>query len=218
MARIARIVLPRKAHLVCQGGDRPIFNSAKRRQAYLDILAGCAAVYRVKVLAWSILHKKAYLVVVPPSAEGMSSFMRVVHSRYARFLHAAGLEGRVTPRRFSSCPLDSEAALDAIKFVESRSVSTGLARRPADYPFSSAAVRAKGTGRFHPLLSAIPAITGKVRSWGRWHAVPLDDRRSNYLAMRMRTGKPAGNPRFVRQVEKRVGINLSRGRGRPRNG
>ncbi len=77
MARIARIVLPRKPHLVCQSSDSPIFNTPKRRQKYLEILAGCASTYDVKLLAWSVLKEKAYFVLVPPSAEALSSFMRV---------------------------------------------------------------------------------------------------------------------------------------------
>jgi len=216
MARIARIVLARKPHLLCQGGDRPIFNSAKRRAAFTDILAACAEVYRVKVIAWALLSKKVYLVVAPPSAEALSSFMRVAQTRFARYLHANGFKGEVTPRRFASCPLDNGAALDAIKYVESRPVAEGLAKSPAEYAYSSAAVRAGKSSAGDELLSAIPAITDKVSSWNEFHASPLQNQRAEYLAMRMRTGKPAGAPTFIRRVEKRVGMNLSRGRGRPK--
>ena len=58
MARIARIILPRKPHLICQGGDRPLFNSAKRRAAFTTILAACAETHRVKVVAWALLRQR----------------------------------------------------------------------------------------------------------------------------------------------------------------
>jgi putative transposase len=217
MARIARIVLPRKPHLVCQSSDSPIFNTPKRRQKYLDIVGDCASTYSVKILAWSVLREKSYFVLVPPSAEAMSSFMRVVHTRYARYLHATGYEGDVTPRRFASCPLDKEAALEAIKYVESRPVAERLARTVKDYPFSSVAARLNGRGGAGELLSKAPDITGRVGSWLQWHADQLSEARTTYLSMRMRTGKPAGQADFVRRVEKMLGMNLSRGRGRPKS-
>lgn len=216
MARIARIILPRKPHLICQGGDRPLFNSAKRRAAFTSILTACAETYRVKVVAWALLSKKAYFVVVPPSPEALSSFMRVAQTRFARYLHANGYKGEVTPRRFASCPLDNTAALEAVKYVESRPVTAGLAKSPAAYAYSSAAARNGKAGSGDELLSVIPAITGKVDCWTSFHAEPLGSHRAEYLAMRMRTGKPAGAAGFIRRVEEQVGMNLSRGRGRPK--
>ena len=216
MARIARIVLPRKAHLVCQGGDRPLLNSAKRRTAFTRILSTCADTYSVKVVAWALLSRKVYLVVVPPSAEALSSFMRVTQTRFARYLHANGFKGAVTPRRFASCPLDNPAALEAIKYVESRPVAEGVAKCATDYAFSSAAARVGKPDSGDGLLSEIPAITGKVDCWDTFHGAPLHRKQADYLAMRMRTGKPAGAPGFVRQIERTVGMDLSRGRGRPR--
>jgi len=216
MARIARIVSPRKPHLVCQSSEHSIFNSPNRRRAYLDILADCASIYKVKVLAWSVLRNQAYFVLVPPSAAAMSSFMRVAHTRYARRLHADGLKGEVTPRRFASCPLDNEAARDAIKFVESRPVAAKLAKKPTAYPFSSASLRDKGKGEGAALLGIDPAITGRIRGWAKWHATPVQPQRAEYLKMRMRTGKPAGAVAFIRRIEQAVGMNLSRGRGRPK--
>lgn len=182
----------------------------------MEILTACAAAYRIKMLAWSVLRDRAYFVLVPPSAEALSSFMRVAHTRYARFLHATGFRGDVTPRRFASCALDTAAALDAIKLVESRPVAGRLADHPADYVFGSAAIRAGGKGAGRRLLSDVPAITGKVRGWKRWHAKPLDPDREGYLAMRMRTGKPAGTAAFVRRIEGKLGMDLSRSRGRPK--
>jgi REP element-mobilizing transposase RayT len=201
--------------LVCQSSDSPIFNTPKRRQRYLEIVGGCAKTYNVKILAWSVLRDKSYFVLVPPSAEAMSSFMRVVHTRYARYLHATGHEGDVTPRRFASCPLDNAAALEAIKYVESRPVAERLARSVKDYPFSSVAARTNGRDGGE-LLSEAPEITRRVDSWLKWHADELPEARVTYLAMRMRTGKPAGEAGFVKRVEKMVGMNLSRGRGRPK--
>jgi REP element-mobilizing transposase RayT len=216
MARIARIVSPRKPHLVCQSSEHSIFNTPNRRRAYLDILADCADIYKVKALAWSILQDRVYFVLVPPSAAALSSFMRVAHTRFARRLHADGLKGEVTPRRFASCALDNEAAKDAIKFVESRPVAAKLAKKPGDYAFGSASLRDKGKGEGADLLTKDPAITGRIRGWAKWHATPLTRQRLEYLAMRMRTGKPAGAPAFIRRIEQAVGMNLSRGRGRPK--
>ncbi len=216
MARIARIVIPGKAHLVCQSSAQAVFNTIKRRRAYLAILAESAEVYRVKILGWALLRKRAFLVVVPATPDGLGSFMRVVHARYARRLHADGFEGEVTPRRFASCPLDNPTALEALKLIEWMPVRDKLAKKPAEYAFSSAAVRARKSTEGADLLKTVAAITGKVPSWAKFLAKPLDDERADYLLMRVRTGKPAGGKAFIRRIEKAVGMNLSRGRGRPK--
>ncbi|NLF32375.1 MAG: hypothetical protein GX591_15980 [Planctomycetes bacterium] len=218
MARIARIVIPGKAHLVCQGGERPLFNSTKRRAAFTEILATCAEIYKVKILAYALLSKQAYFVIIPPSAEALSSFMRVTQTRFARYLHANGFKGEVTPRRFASCPLDDATALEAIKFVETRPVAEGSAKSATEYAFSSAAARNGHADKAEgaDLLTDHPAITGQVRNWAAFHDTPLDPQRAEWLAMRMRTGKPAGAPAFIKRIEKKVGMNLSRGRGRPK--
>lgn len=207
--------------MVCQGGERPLFSSARRRKAFTDILKTCAEIYRVKILAFALLHKRAYFVLVPPSAEALSSFMRVAQTRFARFLHANGFKGEVTPRRFASCPLDNPTAVDAIKFVETRPVAEGPAKSPTEYPFSSAVMRnGRGPARelkdAADLLSEFRPVTGRIDDWSALHDEPLDRQRAEWLAMRMRTGKPAGAPAFIKRVEKQVGMNLSRGRGRPK--
>ncbi|MFW6155157.1 MAG: hypothetical protein ACOC95_08075 [Planctomycetota bacterium] len=206
--------------MVCQGGERPLFTSVKRRKAFTDILRTCADIYRVKILAFALLRKRVYFVIVPPSAEALSSFMRVTQTRFARFLHANGFKGEVTPRRFASCPLDNPTAVEAIKFVETRPVAEGPADEPTDYPYSSASQRnghaVESEIDAADLLSDFRPVTGRIDDWETFHETPLDPERAEWLAMRMRTGKPAGRIAFIRRVEKEVGMNLSRGRGRPK--
>ena len=213
MARIARIVLPGRAHLVCQKSTRPIFGTVKRRQAFLEILGACAAAYRIRLLAWSVLPNQVALVVIPPSAAAFSGFMRVVQARFTRRLHATGFSGEVTAGRFASCPLDNPSALEAIQYVEALPVVRGLAERPAQYVYGSAAAREDGGA--DGMLSVESEITGKVRNWAKRHAHPLPPERAAYLEQRLRTGKPAGETIFIRRVERKVGMNLSRPRGRP---
>lgn len=205
--------MPGKTHLICQSGSRPVFTSSRRRQAYLDILDTCAAAYRVKVLAWSVLSKEAYLVVIPPSAEALGAFMRVVRTRYTRYLHAGGYRDEISPRRFASCPVDTAAAVDSIHYVESLPVAQRLADKAGKYLFSSASARLNGGCS---LLSTDATLTSRMRDWTKRLARPLEEERVSYLLMRLRTGKPAGETPFVRSVERKVGMNLSRHRGRPR--
>lgn len=215
MARIARIILPRKPHLVCQGGPQPIYHREEHRRAYLSLLYESAVMYGVKVLAWSVLPRQVHLVAIPPSADSLGSFMRVTQARYARFLHAQGHRGEVTQRRFASCVLDPSAALDAIKFVEAQPVELGLASEPMSYAFCSAAARGKNRKNGNGLLVRDDSLTGKIRNWSKWHTLKLAPNRVLYLAQRLRTGKPAGDEAFVRRLEAKLGMNLSRKPGRP---
>lgn len=213
MARIARIVLPNKPHLLRHGGDWPMFRSAKRRRAYLDLLAELHKGYSIKLLAWSVLPSESTLLVVPPSPRALSSFMRVLQARFARLVHAAGSKREVTTRRFASCALDAAAAADAIKLIEQGPVRARLAASAGEYEFSSAAVRCASGN--HSILATDPAVNRKIGRYGDWIAEPLDDDRREYLELRLRTGKPAGEPAFIRRIEKRLGRNLSRPPGRP---
>lgn len=212
MARIARIVLPGKPHLVSQGASRPIWKSPKRRDEYLEVLQAAAQTYRMKILAWAILPDEVMFVVVPPSAEAFSAFMRVTQTRFTRHLRRAGVEGTITPRRFASCPLDVPAAREGIKLVENLPVQRGLASSAWEYPHDSAAIRLKGGS---DLLTEDKRITGSVGDWKAFLGEPLPEDRRAYLGLRLRTGKPAGAMPFIKKVEEMVGKNLSRGRGRP---
>ena len=66
-----------------------------------------------------------------------------------------------------------------------------------------------------PLADDLPLLK-TVRDWRRWLAPPSERADLAYLLARLRVGKPAGSPQFVRRVERLTGQNLSRPRGRPR--
>lgn len=67
--------------------------------------------------------------------------MRYIKGRFARCYNAAhGTSGMVWQPRFYDVGIRTESDLMArIRYAEENPVRAGLARQPADYPFSSAA-------------------------------------------------------------------------------
>jgi REP element-mobilizing transposase RayT len=71
MARLARIVIPGRAHHVTQRGNRreAIFFEEGDRAIYLDLLAEQAARYEVQVWAYCLVPNHVHLMLVSAQAD-----------------------------------------------------------------------------------------------------------------------------------------------------
>jgi len=91
--------------------------------------------------------------------------------------------------------------LAAARYVEMNPVKAGLARRPRQYRWSSAAAHLQGRDdglvRVQPLLKL-------VGDWGKFLSQPIEPRSVHKLQTHERTGRPLGNDGFVARLEKRL--------------
>jgi putative transposase len=79
-----------------------------------------------------------------------------------------------------------------------------------DYAWSSAASHC-GL-RDDPLLSPLPGfITVSTRDWPAWLAEKEDEKILATIRLRTRTGRPAGDKKFVAALESRLGRRLQPG-------
>ena len=79
------------------------------------------------------------------------------HRRYTAFVAArAGWTGHLFQGRFASVAMDEDHLLAALRYVALNPVKARLARRPEDWPWSSA--RALLTGRSTPHVDVAPAL------------------------------------------------------------
>jgi putative transposase len=213
MVRIARIVLPRRPHLVAQRGNRSerLFFSADDRGRYLEILSEQLARHGVKLWAYRLEADEVLLVLVPPDDEAMAQALRNAHGRYSQMINRRqGTTGHLFQGRFYSCPLDAEHLALAVRYLERFG-----GRRPPGTK-SSAAYHCGRAGGAGGLLADDLPLLKAVRNWRKWLAEPIDRAALKHLLSRLRVGKQAGSPAFVRKVEKLTGMNLSRRPGRPR--
>ncbi len=212
MVRIARIVLPGTPHLIAQRGNRSdrLFFSTADRERYLEILGRNLTACGVKLWAYRLDPAEVLLVAVPPDAAAMGRALRNAHGRYSQMINRRqGTTGHLFQGRYYSCPLDAEHLALAVRYVE-----RFRGRRPPETR-SSAGSHCRRSGGTTELLAGDLPLLKTVKDWRKWLAEPIDRAALRHLLSRLRVGKPAGSAAFVRKVEKRTGMNLSRPRGRP---
>jgi len=237
MARIARVVIPGLAHLVTQRGVRPAEGRARRgkgrkavrrgrrvvfasdadRRRYLELLAEYAPRMGVTILAYCLMRDHVHLVAVPRRARSLARLFRSVHRLYVRRVNRArGRTGGLWQSRFASCPLDSKYMWAAVRHVETNPVRAGAVTRAERYPWSSA--RGHCGRRDDPIIGGSLNRGRPSGEWAAWLRRPEDPEVLRILRVRARTGRPAGSPEFMADLERRLGRSLAPRKPGPKPG
>ena len=96
--------------------------------------------WQVEVWAYCLMPNHVHLIAVPPSEEGLRQAMGDAHRRYTRRVNfREGWRGHLWQGRFASYPLEGPYLRAAARDIEQNPVRAGLAVRPWEYPWSSAA-------------------------------------------------------------------------------
>jgi hypothetical protein len=93
-----------------------------------------------------------------------------------------------------------------------------MVRKTEHYAWSSATFHC-GL-RNDPLLSPLQGIVPvRIEDWSAWLAEKDDEKMPATIRLRTRTGRPAGDKKFIAALESRVGLCLEpRSIGRPKKG
>ncbi len=114
--------------------------------------------------------------------------------------------------RFYSFPMEERHLIAAIRYVERNPVEAGMVEYAEDYAWSSAKAHALKTR--DPVLSPC-FLVDQISDWASF----LRDRDVAFretLEGVARTGRPFGSESFIRQVEKKVGRELSKKKPGPK--
>jgi putative transposase len=219
MPRIARVVVPGIAHHVTQRGNRreDIFFDEADRQRYIQLLMEYSARHGLKIVAYCLMTNHIHLVCIPERAETFGSVFRPLDLRYTQhFNFSQGTSGRLWQGRPFSCALDGEHLFAAVRYVERNPVRARMVRKAEQYDWSSAAAHC--ALRTDPLLSPLQGLVSvKTEDWSAWLAEKDDEKMLATLRSRTRTGRPAGNKKFIATLEARLGRRLQpRSIGRPK--
>jgi putative transposase len=108
--------------------------------------------------------------------------------------------------RFRSCVLDEAHLILAARYVEMNPVKAGLARRPEQYRWSSAAFHLRRR-RSDPLGTdrKVEEVAG---DWSGFLTAAVEAEEARALERRLSTGRPWGSESFLRRPEKRSGRRL----------
>jgi len=217
MARIPRIVVPNVPHHITQRGARrlPVFLASGDPRLYLDLLRDQTERCGVDVWAYCLMPNHVHLVAVPAEGAGLARALGEAHRRYAaRINRREGWTGHLWQARFWSAPLDDAYLRSAIRYVLFNPVRAGLVERPEEWPHSSAAPL---LGGLDVPLSDRRAIERRCGDPVRWLRVDAEAGDLEVLRRCTTTGRPIGNPEFVRRLESLLARPLApRAPGRPR--
>jgi putative transposase len=216
MARLARVVATGAPHLVTQRGNRrqPVFFNDGDYESYRELLAAACRAAGVGVWAYCLMPDHVHLVLRPTDAGGLAAALGEAHRRYTRAVNLReGWCGFLWQGRFSSFPVDDAHLLDCVRYVETNPVRAGLKRRARDWRWSSA--RAHLARRGDGLVDVKP-LARLAGDWAAFLAPGQGDEAFDAIRRCTSTGRPLGEAKFVKGLEKKLGRTLARRKPGPK--
>lgn len=218
MARQPRVVVPDLAHHVTQRGNnrRVVFRSVADYAFYTALLERYSRRHRLEILAYCLMPNHVHLIMVPPTRFAIADALQSSQMHYSRFYNRKNQRsGHLWESRYFSCPMDERHLYEAVRYVENNPVRAGLVTLAEQWTWSSAAAHAQNSpdrlvsGRISSLLN--------IEDWSSYLQERTDQELVKRLKIQTRKGLPLGGDDFVRQLENRLGLRLSRlPVGRPR--
>jgi putative transposase len=218
MARLARSTAVGYPHHLVQRGhcDQAVFGSDIDYLRYLDWAREYSERFGVDIWAYCLMPNHVHFICVPKIESALARAYNSLHMRYAQYYNGKrGVAGPLWRPRFMSCILDEPSVNEEIRFVENNPVRAGIVSRAEDYAWSSA--HSHVTGEPEPLLSDHGSMQAAWPDWRSYLTGGTNEALIRRVRERLRTGRPAGDPDFVRRLEEMLGRPLqARPRGRPR--
>jgi putative transposase len=209
MARLARVVIPGLPHLVTQrgnGGQKVFFNEDDYA-LYRNLLINSCAKAKVSCLAWVAMPNYVQLILVPKDDDGLRAALAPVHRFYAGAINARRKRtGHFWQGRFGATVMDEAHLLEALRHVLTAPVKASLVKKPEDWQWSSARTYLKGRD---------DGLTDTRHVLSRAHnmrAVLSGNGNADALVRLLKSesiGRPLGDARFLKKIEKQTGRSLA---------
>ena len=209
MPRNARCVLPGiPYHVTQRGTDRQrVFFLNSDREMYLRLLSRNLSGARVRVLAYALMTNHVHAIVIPERADSLALLFRRVHGRYALYVNTRrGRSGHLWQGRFYSCPLDGAHLAIALRYVEENPCRAGIAERPEECRWSSAAAHFGMHADEYNLID-LPfwERSGGDATWREMYEAALAEEQIEALRQCTYGGRPFGSDDFVARMEEQFG-------------
>lgn len=213
MARLPRTVVPDLPHHVTQRGNgrQQVFFSDDDYALYRDLLAEHCRAAAVQVWAWVLMPNHVHLILRPSDSDGLRRALAQVHRRYAGHIHTRdGRTGHFWQGRFGAVAMDEAHLAAAVRYVLQNPVRARLVTRAEDWPWSSVHAHLAGTDdgltTLKPVADRFPDISGLVApDPDAWGDADAQDR----LRRAETIGRPVGDARFLKRIERKVGRPLA---------
>jgi putative transposase len=213
MPRAPRLYAPgATAHVVARCNNREFYvNTAEDYEQVLAVLRGMLRDYDISLYAYALMSNHVHLLLRTPAVGALGRPMRWFMTESAKAFHRARKRrGHFWERRYRACLVeDNVYALAALRYMDRNPVRAGIVEDPADYPWSSCAVYARGSASplitFHPSYLALSPYP-KVRQ--RHYAnllAPSDDPGLDARNLAWTTQRAVGSQAFVAKYTARRG-------------
>jgi putative transposase len=227
MPRTGRVVLPNTPHHIVQRGHNrnSVFAEVRDCHYYLANLQEWKTALGCRLYAYCLMTNHVHLIVDPGGKpDALALLMKHVAARQTRFVNALeGRTGSLWDGRYKSSAIETDRYLLACcRYVELNPVRARMAGAPEDYLWSS--YRHKVALAKSPVVDLDPGYLAlgsdpkeRQARYRRWVAEAIPRGEWQLIRDAVQRGQLTGSPRFVEQVQQRIGRRLvQRGRGRPR--
>ncbi|MCC6193056.1 MAG: transposase [Burkholderiales bacterium] len=165
MPRLPRFFLPSvPLHVIQRGNNRTaIFRDAPDFAFMCSWMLRAARRHRVAIHAYVLMTNHMHVLGTPESPTSMPKMMQSLGRAYVRYFNETyERTGTLFEGRYKAGIVDDERyLLSCMRYIELNPVRAGLARAPADYPWSSFGTNACGT--HDPLVTPHPVYFGLDR-------------------------------------------------------
>jgi putative transposase len=205
MGRIARVVAPGVPHHITQRGNarQTVFDDAKDRRVYLELLRYYAERFRLRIWAWCLMSNHVHLLAVPQTAESLKRTLGQTHHDYARYRSAQrAMCGHFWQSRYYSCPVDEPGIWPVMAYIERDPVRAGLVQLAEDYIWSSARAHVAGRDQEDFVDMSAWRVAYAAERWRDTLQLGIaEETLQERLRLATVTGRPFGSDQFVEDLE-----------------
>ncbi len=210
MPKFARLVVPGYPHHVTQRGIRKqrTFFDDSDCWAYINLVESLKADAGVRIWSYCLMPNHVHVIAVPSDSQGLARLFGIAHQRYAKRINAIhDWQGHLWQARFFSVVMDEPHTLAAMRYVELNPVRAGLCDEVELWPWSS--VHAHLGKKADSLVDDCHLINGAT-NWARFLGGNTDRSLIRSLRTSTRNGRPAGDAKFIDQLETLSGRQIHR--------
>lgn len=217
MPRIARVVAAGYPHHITQRGNyrQVVFKNDADYIQYLEWLRYYSKKYSLNIWAYCLMSNHVHFIAVPEEDYSLAKTFNTLHMRYSQYVHMRNENrGHLWQGRFFSCVLDEKHLYAAMRYVENNAVRANIVKKAEQYRWSSARAHVKGVP--DSVLSTDCYLLDTVKDWSAYLRENEDKALVEEMLQSTKTGRPAGDDRFMIRLERVLGRRLAAlPRGRP---
>jgi putative transposase len=205
LARIARIVVPGCPHHVINRGNRnqKVFFSEEDKEYFFELLKRETVKAKISVWVYCLMDNHVHLIAVPKTENALAKGIGEIQRKYALTINIRNdWKGHLWQTRFWSYPIDENHLYFAARYIERNPVVARLVENAEDFRWSSA--RAHVLKLKDELLSDFDLVSS-IPDWKSYIGEKTSESVSDLIRSHAKTGRPAGDDKFIDELEKKTG-------------